>query len=188
MSNEPTPSRGAQVRRFPLEPTPIRVSEEVLADLQRRLGSTRWPEDAGNQDWYYGVHRAYLQELVDYWRSDFDWRRAEAAINADALHGIHIGSGQKLTLFNGDRAWDLSGGRPIPSGLPADLHTQIVALDKRFAVHLAAHTLAPSTLAYGLSDSPAGMLAWILERWVNWSDNGGDIETVFSKTTCAPTP
>ncbi len=41
--------------------------------------------------------------------------------------------------------------------------------------------LSPSTLAYGLSDSPAGMLAWILERWVNWSDNGGHIETVFSK-------
>jgi microsomal epoxide hydrolase len=100
---------------------------------------------------------------------------------AGALHGIHIGSGEKLTLFNGDRAWDLTGGRPIPSGLPADLHAQIVALDKRFAVHLAAHTLSPSTLAYGLSDSPAGMLAWILERWVSWSDNGGDIETVFSK-------
>jgi hypothetical protein len=45
---------------------------------------------------------------------------------ADALYGIHIGSGQKLTLFNGDRAWDLSGGRPIPSGLPADIHAQVV--------------------------------------------------------------
>jgi hypothetical protein len=54
-------------------------------------------------------------------------------------------------------------------------------LEKRFAVHLAAHVLGPSTLAYGLSDSPAGMLAWVLERWVNWSDNGGDVETVFNK-------
>jgi pimeloyl-ACP methyl ester carboxylesterase len=75
---------------------------------------------------------------------------------AEALYGIHIGSGQKLTLFNGDRAWDLSGGRPIPYGLPADIHAQIVALEKRFAVHLAAHVLAPSTLAYGLSDSQPG--------------------------------
>jgi pimeloyl-ACP methyl ester carboxylesterase len=100
---------------------------------------------------------------------------------ADELYAIHIGSGQKLTLFTGDRAWDLSGGRPIPEGLPAEIHAQIVALEKRFAVHLAAHTLDPSTLAYGLSDSPAGMLAWILERWVNWSDNGGDVETVFGK-------
>jgi hypothetical protein len=31
----------------------------------------------------------------------------------DELYAIHIGSGLKLTLFNGGRAWDLSGGRPI---------------------------------------------------------------------------
>jgi hypothetical protein len=31
-----------------------------------------------------------------------------------------LGSGQKLTLFNGDRAWDLSGGRPIPAGRRGD--------------------------------------------------------------------
>src|SRR5215211_4363820 len=35
---------------------------------------------------------------------------------ADELYAIHIGSGQKLTLFNGDRAWDLSGGRAHPLG------------------------------------------------------------------------
>ncbi len=56
---------------------------------------------------------------------------------AGELYGIHIGSGQKLTLFNGDRAWDLSGGRPIPPGLPADVHAEVVALEKRFAVHRA---------------------------------------------------
>ena len=56
-----------------------------------------------------------------------------------------------------------------------------MTLEKRFAVHLSAHMLDPSTLSFGLSDSPAGMLAWILERWMKWSDDGGDIETVFSK-------
>ncbi|WP_345347164.1 epoxide hydrolase [Actinoallomurus liliacearum] len=307
MSHETTDIRPAGPRPFPLEPAPIHVPDDVLADLRHRLELTRWPLDAGNEDRYYGVDRAYLQELVDYWRTGFDWRRAEAAINAyehyrvevegvpvhfmrrpgvgpdptplilthgwpwtfwhwskvidpladpgayggdpaeafdvivpsfpgfgfsgplpdhpdmnfwkvadlwhvlmtrilghdryaaggcdvgamvtgqlghkyaAELYGIHIGSGQKLTLFNGDRGWDLSGGRPIPDGLPADIRAQLVAFEKRFAVHLAAHVLAPSTLAYGLSDSPAGMLAWILERWMTWSDNGGDIETVFSK-------
>ncbi|GIF63162.1 multidrug MFS transporter [Asanoa ishikariensis] len=88
---------------------------------------------------------------------------------ADALHGIHIGSGLKLTFFNGDRAWDLTGGRPIPSGLPPETLAQLMAYEKRFAVHLAAHVLAPQTLAYGLTDSPVGMLAWILERWAKWS-------------------
>jgi microsomal epoxide hydrolase len=99
----------------------------------------------------------------------------------DELYAIHIGSGLKLTLFNGDRGWDFSGGRPIPPGLPEAVHARVVALDKRFAVHLAAHVLDSSTLSYGLTDSPAGMLAWILQRWMSWSDNGGDIESVFSK-------
>ncbi|MGW4407885.1 epoxide hydrolase family protein [Nonomuraea sp. NPDC004702] len=100
---------------------------------------------------------------------------------ADELYAIHIGSAQKLTFFNGDRAWDLSGGMPIPDGLPADVHARFVELDRRFAVHLAAHMLAPSTLGHGLADSPAGMLAWILERWTKWSDNHGDVENVFTK-------
>ncbi|HKQ01963.1 MAG TPA: epoxide hydrolase N-terminal domain-containing protein, partial [Actinomycetes bacterium] len=51
---------------FPLDPTPVHVPDEVLTDLQRRLELTRWPDDAGNQDWHYGVSRTYLQELLDY--------------------------------------------------------------------------------------------------------------------------
>jgi hypothetical protein len=75
MRHEPAPSQDVEARPFPLAPTPIHVPDDVLADLRRRLELTRWPEDVGNQDWYYGVHRAYLQELVDYWRTDYDWAR-----------------------------------------------------------------------------------------------------------------
>lgn len=99
-----------------------------------------------------------------------------------AAGGCDVGAlvtGQ-LGFFNGDRAWDLSGGRPIPDGLGGDVRAQVVSFEKKFAVHLAAQVLAPDTLGFGLSDSPAGMLAWILERWAKWSDNGGDIETVFA--------
>jgi pimeloyl-ACP methyl ester carboxylesterase len=99
---------------------------------------------------------------------------------ASELYAIHIGSAQKLTLFNGDRAWNVGGG-PIPDNLPPATRARIIALEKRFAVHLAAHVLDPGTLGYGLADSPVGMLAWVLERWVNWSDNHGNIENVFSK-------
>jgi microsomal epoxide hydrolase len=290
-----------------LEQTPIQVSDEVLDDLRRRLRATKWPLDVGNEDGFYGVQRAYLQELVEYWADEFDWRAAERRINAyehyrvdvggvpvhflrkpgvgpapkplilshgwpwtfwhwskvidpladpgafggdpaeafdvivpslpgfgfstpltgrpdmnfwkiadvwhslmtevlgypkyaaagcdvgalvtgqlghkyaDELYGIHIGSALRLDFFTGDRAWDLSGGRPLPEGLPADLRAQVVAREKRFAVHLAAHVLDPSTLAFGLADSPVGMLAWILERWASWSENDGDVEKVFSK-------
>ncbi|HWD06575.1 MAG TPA: alpha/beta hydrolase [Amycolatopsis sp.] len=39
----------------------------------------------------------------------------------------------------------------------------------------------PSTLAAGLTDSPAGLAAWLVEKFRGWSDCGGDVESVFSK-------
>jgi pimeloyl-ACP methyl ester carboxylesterase len=39
----------------------------------------------------------------------------------------------------------------------------------------------PQSLGYGLTDSPAGLAAWIVEKWRRWSDCGGDVETVFSR-------
>lgn len=39
----------------------------------------------------------------------------------------------------------------------------------------------PTSLAPGLNDSPAGLAAWILEKFRSWSDCGGDIESRFSK-------
>jgi microsomal epoxide hydrolase len=39
----------------------------------------------------------------------------------------------------------------------------------------------PQTLAYGLSDSPVGLAAWIVEKFRTWSDCGGDVERRFSK-------
>lgn len=39
----------------------------------------------------------------------------------------------------------------------------------------------PQTLGYGLNDSPAGLAAWILEKWRAWSDSKGDLDTRFSR-------
>jgi pimeloyl-ACP methyl ester carboxylesterase len=39
----------------------------------------------------------------------------------------------------------------------------------------------PQTLAYGLTDSPAGLAAWILEKWRSWSDSHGDLEARFDR-------
>jgi pimeloyl-ACP methyl ester carboxylesterase len=39
----------------------------------------------------------------------------------------------------------------------------------------------PQTLAYGLTDSPVGLAAWIVEKFRAWSDCGGDVERRFSK-------
>ena len=39
----------------------------------------------------------------------------------------------------------------------------------------------PQTLAYGLADSPAGLAAWIVEKFRAWSDSGGEVESRFSR-------
>jgi microsomal epoxide hydrolase len=78
-------------RSFPLDPAPVRVPEEVLDDLRRRLAATRWPLDAANDDGYYGVRRPYLQELVAYWADGYDWRAAERAINTYEHYRADVG-------------------------------------------------------------------------------------------------
>ena len=38
----------------------------------------------------------------------------------------------------------------------------------------------PQTVGYGLNDSPAGLAAWVLEKWRAWADSGGDLENTFT--------
>jgi pimeloyl-ACP methyl ester carboxylesterase len=45
----------------------------------------------------------------------------------------------------------------------------------------AVQSTRPQTLGYALNDSPAGLAAWILEKWRAWSDSGGDPETSLSQ-------
>ncbi|WP_280361433.1 epoxide hydrolase N-terminal domain-containing protein [Nocardia wallacei] len=73
-----------------MRPNPIHVPDAVLDDLRHRLELTRWPDDVGNEDGYYGVNRRSLERLVDYWRSGFDWRAAEARINAYEHYRVEI--------------------------------------------------------------------------------------------------
>jgi pimeloyl-ACP methyl ester carboxylesterase len=47
--------------------------------------------------------------------------------------------------------------------------------------YTAIQSTRPQTLGYALNDSPAGLAAWILEKWRSWSDCGGDLESRFSR-------
>src|SRR5206468_9355483 len=51
-------------------------------DLRRRIGATRWPDKETVADQSQGVQLARLQELVRYWGTGYDWRKAEAKLNA----------------------------------------------------------------------------------------------------------
>ena len=85
-----------------IRPFRIDIPDTALADLKARLALTRFPEKETPADWTQGVPLAYMQEIRDYWSNSYDWRRAEARINAfpqfmttiDGLdiHFIHVRS------------------------------------------------------------------------------------------------
>ena len=65
-----------------VRPFTIAVEDSVLEDLQQRLADTRWPDEIPNTGWDYGSNLDYLKELVEYWRTKFDWRSQEAKLNS----------------------------------------------------------------------------------------------------------
>ena len=282
-----------------VSPFQIAVDQAVLDDLQARLNLTRWPDEIPGSQWDYGSNLDYMKELVEYWRSDFDWRAQERKLNAfhhfktpvDGLniHFIHErGSGPSpmpLVITHGwpscffemtkiiplladpgnhgadpADAFDVvapslpgfgfSDASPEPgmqvqkvAGLWGKLMTENLGYPKfaaqggdigagvtsrlgyahhaqLYGIHLTSVTrptpylgagsrplsgaeqahsaqrerwfldeggynhiqgTKPQTLSYGLNDSPAGLAAWIIEKYRTWSDCHGDIESRYTK-------
>jgi pimeloyl-ACP methyl ester carboxylesterase len=275
----------------------VDVAQAGLDDLRERLARTRWPDEVEGAGWDYGASLAYMRELVEYWRTGFDWRAAERAMNAvphfrarvDGL-GIHLihqrGRGpapMPLLITHGWPSSFVEMLALIPlladpgahGGDPADAFDVIVpsvpgfgfsdrpgrgmtrsrvaglwaALMEglgypRYAAHgndigavisgwlaadhpdrlIALHTLMPNfppavigadarpptaaerafarlqerwereeggysriqesrpqTLAYGLHDSPAGLAAWLVEKWLAWTGEAGEVAQRFSR-------
>jgi microsomal epoxide hydrolase len=65
------------------QPKPFRldVADATLADLRERLARTRWPDEPPLPAWSVGASVDYVKQLVEYWRTGFDWRAQEAALN-----------------------------------------------------------------------------------------------------------
>ena len=70
-----------------IRPFRVDVPQEQLDDLRRRIEATRWPTTELVADRSQGVQLATLQELARYWTTDYDWRKAEAKLNA--LAAVH---------------------------------------------------------------------------------------------------
>ena len=69
-------------RPVALRPFRAEVPQADLDDLRARLAATRWPDRETVADRSQGARLAELQALVRYWGTEYDWRRAEAQINA----------------------------------------------------------------------------------------------------------
>ena len=280
-------------------PTAFRldVPDEAIADLRSRLQRVRWPDEPPLEPWSTGTSVAYLQDLVRYWQSRFDWRSWEAKLNAFRqfkvrthgidLHFIHeegrgpnpmplllshgwpgsvfefhklipmltdperFGAdaadsftvvapslpGYALSFAPGQKRFSVEEIAACFAALMTDvlgfarfgaqggdwggfiasvlghrhaacvigIHLNLLAVrrdpkmvanpnaeEKAFLADLA-HWLKeetgyqaiqgtkPQTLAFGLTDSPAGLAAWIVEKFRTWSDCGGVPENAISR-------
>jgi pimeloyl-ACP methyl ester carboxylesterase len=281
-----------------IQPFSLHVSDSDLADLRDRLARTRFPDSAPGEPWAYGASVDYLRELVPYWRDRFDWRAAEARLNAFPqfkierddydLHFLHVpGQGPNPTPLLLLHGWPGSvfefleliprltdparfGGDPadaftvVAPSLPgyglsfrpgqrrfgiedfADIFAELMTdmlgyprfgvqggdwggmtaarlgsahAEKLIGLHvnflagvrrdpaLVANPTPeearffeelqhwvkeemgyqwiqgtkPQTLSFALTDSPAGLAAWIVEKFRAWSDCGGDVESAISR-------
>jgi microsomal epoxide hydrolase len=74
---------------------------------------------------------------------------------------------------------------PNPNdGVPAEELKRVQAAQARTATELGyfqIQSTRPMTLGYGLNDSPAGLAAWIVEKFRAWSDSDGNVEKRFTK-------
>ena len=295
----PTTAPATAEDRMSIRPFEIAVPDEVLTDLQERLSGTRFPDQLEGVGWDYGTDLAYLRELVDYWRTGFDWRDQERRLNAfdhykttiDGLdiHFIHqrsanpdalpllVTHGWPGSIFEFTKIIgpltdpEAHGGQAsdafhiVAPSLPgygfsdtprepgygpermAAINARLMArlgydrygvqggdwggiISRWTAFNDAEHVVGmhlnfvtgtapsdpdnpnegvsdaelarmrerqqfmstergysaiqgtkPQTLGYGLNDSPAGLAAWIVEKFRTWCDCGGDIESIFTK-------
>ena len=134
------------------EPTPFRLTipEAALEDLRARLAHTRLPDEPPLEPWSTGTSRAYMEELVSYWRSGFDWRAEEASLNRFRQFTVPLGGIELHFIHEPGR-----GPQPIPlllshgwPGSIVEFRRLIPLLTERFTV------VAPSLPGYTLSFRP----------------------------------
>src|SRR5918999_2792223 len=271
-----------------MQPFRIEIPDADIDDLRRRIAGTRWPGELSDVGWDRGVPLSYLRELAEYWRTEYDWRAAEARLNrypqfiteidGENVHFLHVESPEPDALplvithgwpgsvvefldligpltdpraHGGDpgdafhfvlpsipgygfsrplrsAGWDVpriamawaelmrrlgyerygaqggDAGSPIslalgtihpaqvagvhvnmlmtfPSGDPAEM-AELGATDQRrlgllqrfdqdLSGYMKIQATRPQTISYALTDSPVGQLAWIVEKFREWTDS-----------------
>ena len=143
-----------------VQPFKIEVADSVLKDLRERLARTRFPDEIPGSGWGYGTELAYMRELVPYWRDRYDWRAAEARLNAFPQFRAAVGGLDIHFIHQRGK-----GARPMPivitHGWPGSVSefTKIIGPLTDPAAHGgdpadSFDVVAPSMPGYGFSGHP----------------------------------
>jgi pimeloyl-ACP methyl ester carboxylesterase len=91
----------------------------------------------------------------------------------ESVVGIHLSTSE---------VWPYTGPGSAPLSTSEQAYADHVARwDATERGYSAVQSTRPQTLGYGLTDSPAGLAAWVLDKWRSWSDSGGDLDTTFGR-------
>lgn len=279
-----------------IRPFTLAISTEQLDDLQRRLRASRLPDTLAPGSWEDGADTIFLQRLLEYWSTRFDWRSQERRINqlpqflteidGQTIHFLHqrgvgpkpmplilthgwpgsflemerllplltdpakyggdaadafdvvvpslpgygcspaptkagtssrqiadlwaalmtelgydrfgaqggdIGAGVSMWLARNHGARltgahlnyipgsfrpALEGDQSVLSAEEQDFLNRGAHFSATEGAYAALHSTKPQTLAFALADSPAGLAAWIVEKFHAWVDHPDDLEQV----------
>src|SRR5690348_16465582 len=143
-----------------IRPFQVQFADAELADLRRRVRTTRWPDRETVPDTTQGVQLATMRALAEYWATEYDWRKGEAKLNSypqftteiDGLeiHFIHVKSKHENAL-------------PIiiTHGWPGSIIEQLKIIEPLTdptahggSASDAFHVVIPSLPGYGFSGKP----------------------------------
>lgn len=150
------------------EPFHIHVPGRELAELRSRLASTRYPRPTPAEPWGAGVDIPYLQHLMAYWRDAFDWRAAEAGLNAVPQFRARIGGG-RVHFAHLRAVRRAPGSEPVPivlsHGWPYSF-IEMLPLARLLQAN-GFDVVVPSLPGFGFSDamSEPFVSAAVAERW-----------------------
>src|SRR5207342_2900627 len=164
-----TVQTATEIRTFEVE-----IPDEQIDDLRRRISATRWPTKELVDGRSQGVQLKALQELARYWETDYDWRKAEAKLNAlpqftteidgIEIHFIHVKSEH-------DNALPLIMTHGWPGSVMELLETIGPLTDPTAhggSGEDAFHLVLPSVPGYGFSGEPTELGWWagrVAQAW-----------------------
>jgi microsomal epoxide hydrolase len=136
------------------------VPSAVLDDLRQRLARTRWPDPSPGYGWKQGTELAYLQSLVETWRTDFDWRKQEARLNAFPQFTAEV-DGLRLHFLHARSPHAAARPLLLLHGWPGSVFEFLKLIPRlvepeKFGGRAqdALHVVAPSLPGYGFSAAP----------------------------------
>jgi len=150
--------------------------------FSERPAGTGWGPDRMGRAWDVLMKRLGYKRYVS---QGGDWGSVVAdAMGRQApqgLIGIHVNMPATVPE---EAAKALNNGDPAPAGLSDKEKAAYNALDtffKKNAGYGAMMVTRPQTVGYGLSDSPAGLAAWMFDKFTQWTYSGGDAERSLTK-------